>query len=59
MFVKKDYINCDCIALLLETAYISDNINNFGEKSIPREQPNQNKMNENCRPGFIESVHER
>ena len=29
---------------------------NSGEKSIPQAQPNQN--NENCRPGFIESVHE-
>ena len=31
---------------------------NSDEKSIPREQPNQNK-NENCRPGFIKPVHER
>ena len=31
-----------------------------GEKSIPWEQPNQTKIkNENCIPGFIESVNER
>ena len=33
--------------------------NNSGEKLIPQEQTNQKIKNENCRPGFIESVHER